>query len=208
MTSDAATSAARPRHFKRARWILGIGALVLSLLVGVALAFFITDKTFANNAVAGGNLTVTADDLPLDFNGDQVFPTDPKNPDFTVKDNFSLTNENPVTVSYLLSAKCGNCGTGNTPQKQQFDNLFIRIKPASPIPGAPAPIAPAPVYQGKLADLQQKSLGNLDPDADQTFDVEMWLGDNGQPQPQGVQSLFDLIVSAKTPVPASPGVIP
>lgn len=191
--------AQRPAKSHRGRRIGGVAIVLIALLVGVAFAFFITRQTFANNTVTGGSLKVTSEGLPLDFAGKPVFPTTAKNPSYTVKDEFKVTNNNPVVTGYLLSAACSECGNGG-PKKQQFDNLYVRITPVSQ-----TPIAAESVYEGRLADLKDESLGTLAANASQSFSVEMWLADTGNEQAQNVKTLFELVLSARTPPAAASG---
>ncbi len=189
----------RDRRVRRVGWAV---VVVIALLATAAFAFFITRQTFANNTVSSGSLKVTSEGLPLDFGGKTVFPTTAKDPAFTVMDDFEVTNRNPVSVSYLVSATCSECGNAGA-KREQFDNLYVRITPVNQNAG-PLDEPAQPIYEGRLADLKDRSLGTLAADASQSFSVEMWLADTGKEQAQNVKTLFELVLSARTPpVPAS-----
>jgi hypothetical protein len=197
---DAAlTFSQKPAKRRRVRRVGGAVVVVIALLAVAAFAFFITRQTFANNTVSSGSLKVTSEGLPLDFGGKTVYPTTAKDPAFTVKDDFKVTNGNPVSVSYLVSATCSECGNAGA-RKQQFDNLYVRITPMNQNPVIPS----QPIYEGRLADLKDRNLGTLAANASQSFTVEMWLADTGNEQTQNVKTLFELVLSARTPPVATP----
>jgi hypothetical protein len=197
---DAPLDGARQRARNHRSRRLGTAVVVLiTLLAGAAFAFFVTRQTYANNTVSGGSLKVSSEGLPLDFGGKSVYPTTAKNPSYTVKDEFKVTNTNPVAVGYLLSSTCSECGNGGA-KKQQFDNLYVRITPMDQ-----APVGQQAVYEGRLADLKNANLATLAANASRTFSVEMWLVDTGNEQTQNVKTLFELVLAARTPAAAPSG---
>ncbi|MGI8792705.1 MAG: hypothetical protein ACR2H3_05950 [Acidimicrobiales bacterium] len=188
------------RFTKRSRRTAVIAAGLVAILAGVAVAFFLTTQATPNNTVTGGALTVTTDGLPLAFTDQDLYPTNPVTPSAgaIVETTFEVTNLNPVKVSYLLHTACTNCTDASA--SDQWDNLYIRITKDSASPTAP--LLGTPVYEGKIADLNESNaanLGSLDADGSQGYTVEMWLCDSGSEQPQNIQSIFDVLVSAKTP---------
>ncbi len=192
---------------KRRRRLAALGAGVATIFIGIAIAFFLTNQTFGNNSITGGSLVVSQSGLPLEFGGDQVYPTSKDNPTYTVDDTFSLKNDNDVSISYLLSANCFNCST-NPSVQAQFDNLYARISPQVAVLGT-TPVYGQPVFTGKLADLQERNLGSFDPDEATAYRFELWLADDGTQQVQNVTNVFDLVVGARTPpLPSSTVVVP
>jgi hypothetical protein len=204
-------STSRARRTKR----LVAGSIALAVLfAGVAFAYFTSEYT-SGASVAGGQLSVTTTDLPLDFGDQQLYPTSATEPDNAVVSQFSISNENPVTTGYGIFAT----DTSTTPDgAAQFQNLYIEIttttttsQPADPvIPGQPSPLDDDPTtvpathtwYSGRLADLNAQhlaDLGTLVKDAERTYDVSVWLANTDSVQPEGVPSDFDVTVRAKTP---------
>lgn len=205
-------STSRVRRTKR----LVAGSIALAVLfAGVAFAYFTSEYT-SGASVAGGQLSVTTHDLPLQFGDQQLYPTTATEPDNNaVVSDFSIKNENPVTTGYGIFAT----DTSTTPDgAAQFQNLYIEIsttttttQPADPvIPGQPSPLDDDPTtvphthtwYTGRLADLNAQhlaDLGTLDKDAERTYDVSVWLANTDSEQPAGVPSDFNVTVRAKTP---------
>ncbi len=199
MTGGDGTRTHRTRLKRR---LTATTTVLVVVLGGLAAAFFLTNQTFGGNNVSGGTLVVTQTGLPLDFDNKRVYPTDPDDPTYTVSDTFTLTNGNEVSISYLLSASCTDCSTD--PSKQsQFDNLYARITPDAQIPGTAQP-----VFDGKLGDLDQTSLGTFAKGQATKFTIAVWLGDTGNEQAQNVTSLFDLVVGARTPPVPTPTTAP
>lgn len=190
---------------RRRRRLAALSAGVAAIFLGIAIAFFLTNQTFGNNTVTGGTLVVSQSGLPLDFGGDDVYPTSKDNPSYTVDDTFSLRNDNDVSISYQLTANCFNCSTDAAVQGQ-FENLYARITPQVATLGT-TPVYGQPVYTGKLGGLQQRSLGTFEPDEATTYRFELWLADNGMEQAQNVTNVFDLVVGARTP-PTSSSPVP
>ena len=125
----------------RARRVTGIAAGFVALLAGVAVAYFLTANDFGGNSATGGTLTVTSslDADPLNYGGTGLYPTSETDPSNTKTDTFSITNNNPVQVTYELTAECaeqaaGQAGrdAGSTPcdaaELAQYDDLFIEIR--------------------------------------------------------------------------------
>ncbi len=204
-TKDVAPVRARRR---KVRWYVGIAAIVASVLAGVAIAYFLTDQTFQGNNVTGGTLTVSSDGFPLDFGGENVYPTDKDNPTYTVDDDFRLSNQNQVSIDYLLSARCANCGTSTTAQ-QQFDDLYARVVRNDTVANGTVN-TPKEVFKGRLADLKRANLGTFAAKSGTSVDtksytVYLWLGNRSdQEQPQNLTTTFDLVVGAITPPGSTP----
>lgn len=125
----------------RARRVGGIAAGFIALLAGVAVAYFLTANDFGGNSATGGTLTVTSslDSDPLNYGGTGLYPTSETDPSNTKTDTFSITNNNPVQVTYQLTAACaeqaaGQAGrdAGATPcdptEQAQYEDLYIEIR--------------------------------------------------------------------------------
>lgn len=114
---------------------------------------------------------------------------------------FTIDNNNPVDVTYELYATCEECipDPADTPEqaatradkKDQFENLWVNISGGAS-------------HTGRLADMTPDSplsLGEISGDGgSETYTVRLWLqNDPSRAQPQGVESIWEFFVNAKTP---------
>lgn len=127
-----------------------IALALVAILAGVAVAYFLTTRSFTENFAKGGELTVNAD-MDLDFTGggatcqtptgtaapdgcNVLYPTNDANggtDGAALVETFTITNDNPVKTSYILWATCPGC-TDTTlvdaaQQLDQYDSLMIKI---------------------------------------------------------------------------------
>ena len=192
---------------------------LVAILAGVAVAYFLTSQKFGNNRALGGTLSVDAT-LPMDLSEDPLYPVNgTTTSDQHAEDEFTITNNNSVDVTYLLFATCEECipdpadteaaATARANKADQFNNLFIRIyKPSETCLGN-LPVdelcnpSEQEVHQGKLADLtptNPANLGEIGDGDDVTYTVRLWLqNDDTRAQPQGVENIWEFFVNAKTP---------
>jgi hypothetical protein len=198
-----------------------IALALVAVIAGVAVAYFLTSAKFAGNKALGGTLTVDAT-LPMDFSDETLYPTspDPAGPavgsqpwidrqvngapesDFYYAEKeFTIDNNNPVDVTYELYATCEECipDPADTPEQaaaradkaDQFNNLWVNISGGAS-------------HTGRLADMTPTnplSLGEISGDGgSETYTVRLWLqNDPNRAQPQGVESIWEFFVNAKTP---------
>jgi hypothetical protein len=199
---------------------------LVAILAGVAVAYFLTLQKFENNYAKGGELTVNAEGLPLDFTGDPschtptgtaanpdtcetLFPTNGGASDPAAKtENFAISNENPVETSYIMYATCALCAV-NADEQNQFDHLMVQIKGVSTATGLACVPSCPPVttyYTGRLADLTADNFANLGKvasGATTTYAVTLWLAnDQDNVQPQKVLSNWEFFVGATLPAPS------
>ncbi|HZQ26548.1 MAG TPA: hypothetical protein VFA94_02510 [Acidimicrobiales bacterium] len=196
-----------PKHGWRVRskrtMALAVG--LVGILIGVAVAYFLTEASFAGNTASGGQLTVTSS-LPIDFTSNPLYPVN--NPGGTTAGSapgtFTIDNNNTVTVDYTLYATCVQCAVpnGTTPSRaqadqiDQFNNLWVRITNATGATGAGTWDAP-------LKDLnatKSLDLGEIAAGKSAAYSVQLWLkNDSGRAQPQQVLNSWEFVINAKTP---------
>jgi hypothetical protein len=177
----------------------------VGVLVGVAVAYFLTEAKFGGNTATGGQLSVTSD-LPLNFTNAPLYPVN--NPGGATAgaaiQTFTIDNTNKVKVAYKLYADCAECvlpagATASQAQADkinQFDNLWVNISNASGATGAAT-------YDGLLKNLtadKALDLGEIGNGKSATYTVKLWLkNDSGQAQPQKVLNSWEFFIGAKTP---------
>lgn len=208
---EVTISSPRRRALRRSP---GLVAALVAVLAGVAVAWFLASQDFGGNSASGGTLTVDSnlatDQLAFGSSaaGQGMYPTNDEGTIATQYkvDSFNITNNNPVTVSYDLAARCGLKDPGKrtvedpaapvTPcdadQLAQFEQIFVAIRQGSTV-----------VYQGPLADLQPDALAQaitIDAGQAKTFNVRAWLNNlEDTEQPQGVVTPFIITITAETP---------
>ena len=204
-------------HPRRAKKVVAATIGLAVVFAGIAFAFFSSQESYGNQ-VTGGDLKVKAD-LPLEFGTQTLYPTSATEPDTAIVDSFTITNDNPVTAGYSIFAT----NTSDSPEGvAQYEDLYIKISTTTTstttstvVPGAETPLdeehttanAPDVYYEGPLSGLSEASprfLGTLEKGKTRTYDVAVWLVDDGTKQPQGVPTDFDLTLIARTPG-AAPG---
>jgi len=137
---------------------------LVAILAGVAVAFFLTQKKYPNNKALGGTLTVDAT-LPLDFTGDELYPTTtgptgPSDSKAAAEDSFDIDNNNEVTAKYELFATCEEC-IEDPVEKQACDDTQPPDDPNTPVnentdPTLNDPNSPAcKTYQARLDKINQ-----------------------------------------------------
>ena len=205
----------------RSKRTTAIALALVAVIAGVAVAYFLTSAKFAGNKALGGTLTVDAT-LPMDFSEDTLYPTspDPAAPGFGTAgwvdalingpaesdfqyadDEFTIDNNNPVDVTYELYATCEECipdpadteeqAAARAAKKDQFENLYVSISGGA-------------THTGRLADMTPTNplnLGEIDGEGgSETYTVILWLqNDPNRAQPQGIESIWEFFVNAKTP---------
>jgi hypothetical protein len=194
-----------PGWRSRAKRTTALAVGLVGVLVGVAVAYFLTEAQFGGNTATGGQLTVTSD-MPLDFTKDPLYPVN--NPGGSTAgaavQTFTIDNNNTVKVAYKLFATCDQCNvpSGTTPTQaqadmiDQFDNLWVSITNNA---GATGSVA----YNGLLKNLNATTsmdLGEIDATKSATYTVKLWLkNDSGRAQPQQVLNSWEFFIDAKTP---------
>lgn len=214
------TTSRRTRSKRTSVIALGL----VAILAGVAVAYFLTSQKFAGNRAVGGQLTVETT-LPLDFTSEYLYPTSPA-PTVAFPDNitntidpppahefaaldqdFGIDNNNTVKVRYFLWATCEECieNPGDTPEqaaaradkRDQFNNLWIEITPIGGSSGAET-------KKVRLADLNPNNrynLGDINAETPADYNMKLWLqNDPTRAQPQNVESIWEFIIDARTPV--------
>jgi hypothetical protein len=190
----------------RSRRTLAIAVGLVGVLIGVAVAYFLTEASYAGNTATGGQLTVDSS-LPLVFNDTPLYPVNiPGQTDSSAAiQTFTIDNNNTVLVDYKLFAACAECQVpdGTTPTQaqadkiDQFNNLYVDIAATTGAPGD------ASHYTGLLKDLNAtnaQDLGSIPAGGSVTYTVKLWLkNDSGRAQPQQVLNSWEFVVDAKTP---------
>ncbi|HZQ26547.1 MAG TPA: hypothetical protein VFA94_02505 [Acidimicrobiales bacterium] len=153
----------------------GVALGLVAILSGVAVAYFLTETTYAGNTAVGGQLTVSSN-LPLVWT-DPLYPIN--NPDTdggAYSQTMTITNNNTVPVDYKMFASCNECNVpaGTTPSQaqadkiDQFNNLYVEIDempqtactpPNSVVNPLGGPTTtglfpcPGPIYRGPLSGM-------------------------------------------------------
>ena len=192
---------------------------LVAILAGVAVAYFLTSQKFANNKALGGTLSVEAT-LPIDFSAQTLYPVNSRTDGFA-DEEFTVTNNNSVDVTYQLFATCEECipdpadspeaAAARANKADQFNNLWIRITTAGEncigevdLTVNCSPADDVVVPESRLADLSPTNpanLGLIDGEGgEKTFTIELWLkNDPDRAQPQAVENIWEFFVNAKTP---------
>jgi len=137
---------------------------LVAILAGVAVAFFLTSKKFPNNRALGGTLTVDAT-LPLDFTGEELYPTTttptgPSDDKAAAEDSFDIDNNNEVTAKYELFATCEEC-IDDPVEKAACDATQPADDPTTPVDESQDPTLNDPnsqacqTYQARLNKINQ-----------------------------------------------------
>ena len=107
---------------------------------------------------------------PAVLQASNLFPTSATNPDPTVVTEAVLPLQD--RKPHRLAAQCTNCTPGS-PEAEQFEALVVEVN------------SHGRVYRGPLDELDA-----VVHNAKSDVKVKVWLADTGQPQPQGVTSVW------------------
>lgn len=162
-------------------------ATAVALASGIAFAFLVDGETYTGNTATSESIElVTSLGDPLEFS--DLYPTSDPQPGEGRSQAFTITNDNPVDVAYVLSATDRSlAGSGRI---RQFGQLYARLTSDG---------GSTVHYEGRLQEMFTESAIVLPAnEGEVAFNLEVFLLESGVQQPQGITSTFDLTVDAQT----------
>lgn len=189
-----------PKMSRFRRFTAGTAAAA-ALASGLAFAFFVDGESYAGNTATSASIVLeTSLDSPLSFS--DMYPTSNPEPGTGQEQAFTISNNNDVDVSYVLSAD----DASTTPEGQtQFNQLYVRIVGADSNAGSPFDAitgggdGPTVYYEGLLSDLFTDQAIVLDANSGENgFTMELFLLETGTEQAQNATTTFTINVDAQT----------
>lgn len=174
---------------RRRKAIAAGSALVVALMAGIALAYFLTSEGFSQQ-VTGDALEVSVDGLDNMFDGDGVQPGRVLSGAFTAAN----TNDVPIEYTMLAEPDAGN----DADAMEQYSNLEVRL--CSEEESGFLFMESTDTSCGDWQDLDglELDLGAYDPGDESEMGLELRLKETGEEQPDDATTDWDFIVEAKS----------
>lgn len=192
---------APPTEKRRNRVLIGTSLLV-ALIAGVAIAFFLTTQNFGQQ-VTGQAVVVQIEGL------DNAFDDEAIQPGLIVDAAITARNGEPnrVPIEYTISAEFVPTGVDDAAAEQQFSELETRLCEdvteesfafVLPIPGTEETSTSRSCGAWEPLDTAQLDLGEFDLGDERDFVIELRLIETGEEQPAEITTAFDFVAEART----------
>jgi hypothetical protein len=182
-----------PAPGERRRKAVVVGsALLVALVAGAALAFFLTTRSFGQQ-VTGEALAIDVAGLESMFDGDGI------QPGRVLSGSFTASNTNDVPIAYTLGSETAATGLA----LDQYRDLEVRLCTSEsgyafvlPIPGTEETSTTCGGWQA--LDGLELELGEFAVGQSEEFGLQLRLKETGQEQPDDVTTDWDFVVEARS----------